>query len=581
VQAFSVWKRDDAPPPGASYKAFISYKHQTSTGFALRLEQALKGYAKPFLAKPMRIFRDEKHFAPGTDLPKLIIDALDASEFLILLAAPEAAGSPWVHDEIDYWCRELKRTPNLLIVLVGGEIATNNETKGIDWTHTTALPTLLEPHLDRIPLYLDLRSSAQIDDLTLSHPDFKRAVNGITARFRGIDPNEMLGEEIHQHRRNLRLRNTAVIALAILTMASIIAAYVAVNQREQALQQAKIAVSRQYAAEATSLFENDLDDALLRAVKAVNTEQTFEARALLFKTLTQSPEIEAFLYRMREDEPTLPVASMDPTGKQVALATGGTLRLFDLIGTGAEINREIVLPLGDLSSVAFDHRGSTIALGGNDGRILLVNPSQGVTIAAPVKLSDQTVSRVFFNDQDDQLFAVSDGQVFRLSVSAGGLSLVETVQVPDPEVNAAGVPTGRRLRDISAATADGRLLVTVRGTSVVVWDLGSPIRQRDSFNALENDRVRLKIREVALSPDGKKLAVDVESWIVGTSDIRSSVQLYSLSEPDPVSGLASYRSTSGIPTRNYSYGDRCRLAFNNAGDHLLIGDRDPNFNLLI
>ena len=68
----------------------------------------------------MRIFRDERHLRPGVDLPELIRSALESSEFLILLASPEAAASPWVTDEIDIWCRELGRASNLIVVLTGG-----------------------------------------------------------------------------------------------------------------------------------------------------------------------------------------------------------------------------------------------------------------------------------------------------------------------------------------------------------------------------------------------------------------------------------------------------------------------------
>ncbi len=73
------------------YKAFISYKHHISTTFAERLEQSLKGYAKPLFTPPYKILRDEKHLRPGMDLTQMIRDALLASEYLILLASKEAA----------------------------------------------------------------------------------------------------------------------------------------------------------------------------------------------------------------------------------------------------------------------------------------------------------------------------------------------------------------------------------------------------------------------------------------------------------------------------------------------------------
>lgn len=575
AEAFVSGTWGDTPQAATTFKAFISYKHAVSSSFALRLEQALKAYAKPLLARPIRIFRDEKHFAPGIDLPKLIVDALNVSEFLILLASPEAADSPWVRDELVHWCGELKRTPKIIIVLVNGEIASNNETKQLDWTSTSALPAMLEPYLAHVPLYLDMRSVAQVDDLSLSNPDFKKAVNGITARFRGIDPNEMLGEEIHQHCRNLRLRNGAAAALLILTLASMIAAYVAVTQREQALQQARIALSRQYAAEAANLMENNLDEAILRAVNAAKTEQTFEGRNLLFQTLTYSPEIEAFLYREREEneEDLPPASSFNPVGNQIALATADTLQLFDLTEAAGPTNRRVHLSVGYISSVAYSHSGSILAVGGNDGRISLVNTSQWKTITTTVKITDHPVDRLFFSATDDRLFAVSAEQAFRLSVSDNGLSLAETVQIRDPSVRNWAVQ--HHVPDPTTSTGDGRFLVTGIGTSIVVWDLSGPIRQRYSFDV--RHRFHVVLREVAVSPGGEKLAVD----LVASSDgiPLNFVQLYSIEGLDAVSGTASFTLQRTFTTRRYlSFGSR--LAFNNMGDHLLIGDIDATFQLI-
>jgi hypothetical protein len=51
------------------YRAFISYKHASSSGFAERLELAIKAYAKPIWQPPAAIFRDEKYLRPGANLP--------------------------------------------------------------------------------------------------------------------------------------------------------------------------------------------------------------------------------------------------------------------------------------------------------------------------------------------------------------------------------------------------------------------------------------------------------------------------------------------------------------------------------
>jgi hypothetical protein len=259
--------------PAYTYSAFISYKHIASTNFAAKLELALKTYAKPLLARPLRIFRDEKHLVPGPDLPLLIEKALDASEFMILIASPAAAKSPWVLNELDRWCRVLGRTDHLMIVLVDGDIVPTEDPRRIDWNKTTALPEMLVAHLDASPLYVDMRSTLAERDLTLEHPGFKRAVNSISARLRCLDPNEMLGEEILHHRRNLRLRNAALGTLSILALSLGVISYIAYEKAQEAQHERNGALTREsqlLANESTrAMAEGRFEEAIEYALRAV------------------------------------------------------------------------------------------------------------------------------------------------------------------------------------------------------------------------------------------------------------------------------------------------------------------------
>src|SRR6266566_2600691 len=137
------------------YRAFISYKHAVSREFAENLELALKAYAKPLWHPPIAIFRDEKYLRAGLDLPQMIKDALDQSEFLIYIASPEAAASSWVQDELMHWCSRLSRLEKLIIILTDGRIAIDESSKAIDWENTNAVPTPLRQFLASVPLYLD------------------------------------------------------------------------------------------------------------------------------------------------------------------------------------------------------------------------------------------------------------------------------------------------------------------------------------------------------------------------------------------------------------------------------------------
>lgn len=233
------------------YAAFLSYRHETLPRFVKQFELALKTYAKPLLEPPLKIFRDENHLVPGIDLSALIQSALAESEFLILLASPEAAKSSWVRQELAYWCGDLRRSEKLIIVLLAGTMEMT-EAGGVDWGQTDALPATLEPYIKSMPLYVDMRWARKDESVDLAHSDFRQAINVIVARLRGRDPNDLSGVEVRQHRRNLRLRNGAVALLTIATLASLGGFGVATRQRQVAINERNQAEAQRVAAVMTT-----------------------------------------------------------------------------------------------------------------------------------------------------------------------------------------------------------------------------------------------------------------------------------------------------------------------------------------
>jgi len=197
------------------YTAFISYRHSSlSRLHAERMERALKRYSKPLWKPPIAIFRDERVLRPGDNLPASIRRALESSEFLIYFAAKEAAESEWVRDELRIWCEELKRAANLILVHLSDRIVVHRPTNSILWSETDAIPPLLAPYIEFIPIWADLTGNSKDEDLDLNNVEYKKQINAIIARFRGKTPGEMNDEEVRTHRRNIRLRNTGVTAIA-------------------------------------------------------------------------------------------------------------------------------------------------------------------------------------------------------------------------------------------------------------------------------------------------------------------------------------------------------------------------------
>lgn len=244
------------PPKPFKYKAFISYKHSPkSRQHAVSLETALKRYAKPTLAWPVKIFRDEKHMKPDINLPKLIRDGLDNSEYLIFLAEKDAAQSQWCAEELEYWCGHLHRTEQLIVVLIDDEIAQHG-TSGVHWEATTALPVLLKKYISAIPLYMDFRWAKTPAEQSLDHADYKKQINGLVARFRNVAPEDLNDEEIRVFRRNIRLRNWAIGLLASFLLIAAVALVFAFRARNEAL------TARNEALAATKTAQTRLRDAL-------------------------------------------------------------------------------------------------------------------------------------------------------------------------------------------------------------------------------------------------------------------------------------------------------------------------------
>lgn len=105
------------------YNAFVSYSHSSDGAFASGFQQRLEAFARPArVTRAVRVFRDEANLAANPDLWQGIERALASSEWLILLASPHAATSPWVGKEIQWWLRN-RSAERILIGLTSGHLA--------------------------------------------------------------------------------------------------------------------------------------------------------------------------------------------------------------------------------------------------------------------------------------------------------------------------------------------------------------------------------------------------------------------------------------------------------------------------
>jgi WD40 repeat protein len=509
-------------PGKKEYLAFISYKHGRSGAFAERLEYALKLYAKPVFQRPPRIFRDEKHLVPGASLPALIRNALRSSEHLILLASPAAAASTWVADEIDTWCGELDGKDHLTIVLTEGTIAFHEATKKIDWTKTDALPPNLAKHLEQVPFYVDLHAVTTRESLDLANTSFRTEINRISAKLRGIDPNELLGVEVREHRRARRLRNGAIAALTVAFLAALGGAGWAWRERgraraaeAEARRNQRLAEDQSFRArtvsaesdfkQATKVLESEKqgipDLAMAHLTRALRTLPEHYAAAQRLVSVLSRRAIPR--YAMRHDKGVSAIA-FSPDGKLLATASGDKKARLWSTATG----QLLLPPLAHdqaVNAVAFSPDGKRLATGAGDF-VRIWDPVSGSLLADPparIETYGDVLALVFS----------PDGK--RLAASATGY----TAHILDAETGRRLTPPLEHEMDVHgmAFSPDGSRLATASWDERLrIWDaisgrlVGKPIRHKGFVNA------------VAYSPDGKCIAtasIDNQAhlWSAATS----------------------------------------------------------------
>ncbi|MCJ7815198.1 MAG: toll/interleukin-1 receptor domain-containing protein, partial [Xanthomonadales bacterium] len=196
------------------YKAFISYSHQDRVWSAW-LQRALEAYRIPkrlvgtkseFGPVPGRltpVFRDREDLPSASDLSSTVKEALAASEALIVICSPAAAGSTWVNEEVRYF-RSLGREERIFALVVDGD------PQPVD-PGQQCFPPALTTWLDGTPhepLAADARKWA--DGKLLAK---LKIVSGIL----GVQLDELRQRDLQRRRRNWILASSSALVIILVT----------------------------------------------------------------------------------------------------------------------------------------------------------------------------------------------------------------------------------------------------------------------------------------------------------------------------------------------------------------------------
>lgn len=174
---------------------------------------------------------------------------------------------------------------------------------------------------------------------------FNDAIATIAATLHGRPKDELVGEDVRRRRSVVRVVRGVVATLVVLALLATSAAVIAVRQRDTAVEQSRVARSRQLGAQATATLEIRLDRALLLAVEAVRTAPTVEALGSLLDGVNRAWAMSRFLTGHEGRVNTIAVsrdgrsiASGDSTGLVLVWGDGGDDRVPErLEGHGAAV----------------------------------------------------------------------------------------------------------------------------------------------------------------------------------------------------------------------------------------------------
>ncbi len=485
------------------YDAFISYSHAVDDRLAPALQAALQRFAKPWRQRrALRIFRDQSSLAAAPELWPVIQAALDDSAHFVLLASPEAAQSRWVRREVAYW-RDTQPLGTLLIALTGGELIWDEAANDFDWARSDALPPELKGAFPSEPLWVDLRWAHDTEQFSMKHPRFLDAIGDLAAPLHGRPKEDLLGEDVRQHKRTVRLAAGTMATLALLLIASMVGAAIAMEQRSQAAAAGHLALARQLAAQAGSDRTGGLDTRLLLAVEAnrLNPGAT-DARGSLLDLLASNPHVEAFLPGQRQ---RIDAIRFRPDGSAFATAGADGVSLWDA-GSREVLAGPVAAPMGEEAPLplAFSPDGRIVATSLREGVVSLLD---GDTLAEIGVLEPEEPSALIsleFSPDGTTLAAVGvKSTINRESVDA--------VTVWDV--------AGRQRLDTMDIAANDLVFGTDNSSLFTVGPTGGIVRLNwRKGTAVASDSVGYFILTVALSPDGKTLIFDGAEGAIAIRD---------------------------------------------------------------
>lgn len=338
----------------AQWDAFISYARSASTLEAQKLQTAIQTFAKPwYRLRAVRIFRDDSSMSASPALWSSIEQGLQQARWLVVLLSRAAARSEYVAAEIRWWLQH-KDASTILLVHDDGVLGWDRRRNDFA-AEADCVPAPLRGAFREEPRWTDLSWFDDPGSSGAADPRFAEKVADLAATVRGIPRDELLGEDVAQHKRSWRLARTAIGLLSLLLIASVVASIIAIAQRNEVQRQANALLARQLAATADSLLTRDLRRAQLLAVQAYRTDPTPDTRAALLRATLASPALRRFVPFSAD----ISALSASADGRFVVVGLeNGEVHSWDVAGATVLARLRLPQPISD---VGISNDGAVVA----------------------------------------------------------------------------------------------------------------------------------------------------------------------------------------------------------------------------